>query len=84
MTEENKVPTVVVNDKEYEIDSLNNEQKYAISQLRDISNKLNDLSFQAEYTNWSCWYVDTLRAYPRGTKSRSWASCCPSLRFWCQ
>ena len=48
MTEENKVPTVVVNDKEYEIDSLNNEQKYAISQLRDISNKLNDLSFQAE------------------------------------
>jgi hypothetical protein len=48
MTEENKVPTVVVNDKEYEIDSLNNEQKYAISQLRDISNKLNDLSFQTE------------------------------------
>jgi hypothetical protein len=48
MTEENKVPTVVVNDKEYEIDSLNGEQKYAISQLRDISNKLNDLSFQAE------------------------------------
>jgi tetrahydromethanopterin S-methyltransferase subunit G len=48
MTEENKVPTVVVNDKEYEIDSLNGEQKYAISQLRDISNKLNDLSFQSE------------------------------------
>ena len=48
MTEENKVPTVVVNDKESEIDSLNGEQKYAISQLRDISNKLNDLSFQAE------------------------------------
>lgn len=48
MTEENKVPTVMVNDKEYEIDSLNGEQKYAISQLRDISNKLNDLSFQSE------------------------------------
>ena len=48
MTEENKVPTVMVNDKEYEIDSLNGEQKYAISQLRDISNKLNDLTFQSE------------------------------------
>ena len=48
MTEVNKVPTVVVNDKEYEIDSLNSEQKYAISQLRDISTKLNDLTFQSE------------------------------------
>jgi tetrahydromethanopterin S-methyltransferase subunit G len=48
MTEENKVPTIVVDDKEYEIASLSNEQKYTVSQLRDISNKLNDLSFQAE------------------------------------
>lgn len=48
MTEENKVPTIVVDDKEYEIASLSNEQKYTVSQLRDISNKLNDLSFQLD------------------------------------
>jgi tetrahydromethanopterin S-methyltransferase subunit G len=48
MTEENKVPTIVVDDKEYEIASLSNEQKYTVSQLRDILNKLNDLSFQLD------------------------------------
>tara|TARA_Y100000389_G_scaffold72039_1_gene68782 strand:- start:78 stop:299 length:222 start_codon:yes stop_codon:yes gene_type:complete len=48
MTEENKVPTIVVDDKEYEIASLSNEQKYTVSQLRDILNKINDLSFQLD------------------------------------
>jgi len=49
MTEEVKnTPTIIINDKEYEVDSLTEDQKHAIAQLKDISKKMDNLTFQAE------------------------------------
>lgn len=46
MTENNNV--VSINGKDYNTDEMNNEQKYAIAQLRNLQAKADDLKFQLD------------------------------------
>lgn len=42
---------VTINDKEYEEDQLTDEQKYLVSQVRNIDIQLRNLQFQADQLN---------------------------------
>lgn len=48
MTEQTQSNVVSINGKEYNADEFNNEQKYAIMQLRDLQTKADDLKFQLD------------------------------------
>lgn len=48
MAEETQSNVVSINGKEYNTDDFNNEQKYAIMQLRDLQTKADDLKFQLD------------------------------------
>jgi hypothetical protein len=48
MTEETQSNVVSINGKDYNADEMNNEQKYAIQQLRDLQTKADSLKFQLD------------------------------------
>jgi len=48
MTEQTQSNVVSINGKEYNADEFNNEQKYAIQQLRDLQEKADGLKFQLD------------------------------------
>ena len=48
MAEEPKNNVISINGKDYNTDDLNNEQKYAIQQLRDLQTRSDTLKFQLD------------------------------------
>jgi len=48
MTEENKSNVITINGKEYKQEDLNDQQNYAIAQIKDLQGKANDLKFQLD------------------------------------
>lgn len=48
MAEQTQSNVVTINGKEYNADEFNNEQKYAIQQLRDLQSKADSLKFQLD------------------------------------
>ena len=48
MAEETQSKVVSINGKDYNADEFNNEQKYAIQQLRDLQTKSESLKFQLD------------------------------------
>ena len=48
MAEQIQSNVVTINGKDYNADEFNNEQKYAIQQLRDLQTKADSLKFQLD------------------------------------
>lgn len=48
MAEQTQSNVVTINGKDYNADEFNNEQKYAIQQLRDLQTKADSLKFQLD------------------------------------
>lgn len=48
MAEQTQSNVVTINGKDYNADEFNNEQKYAIQQLRDLQSKADSLKFQLD------------------------------------
>lgn len=48
MAEQTESNVVNINGKDYNADEFNNEQKYAIQQLRDLQTKADNLKFQLD------------------------------------
>jgi len=40
--------TITINEKEYKVEDLTNEQKYFVSQLQDLNTKQSNLQFQLD------------------------------------